>query len=132
MARAARMRRWRLLAKVGAMSLKWTLTPFSTPFSVSYSDIFYPAEAPAALLRATADITITFDPHWQSLWSRRFADPLTVNIICLFPLQGMAPSSVEIYLSNFLGAETRMGVVILGGRAKSPEMALATSVAMIP
>ena len=44
---------------------------------VSYSDIFYPASAVRALMAARADITITYDPDWLTLWSRRFADPLS-------------------------------------------------------
>lgn len=49
----------------------------TAPCVVSYSDIFYRPEAPAVLMNATADIAITYDPHWQELWSRRFADPLS-------------------------------------------------------
>lgn len=47
------------------------------PVVVSYSDIFYRPEAPAALCSAAADLAITFDPHWLGLWGRRFADPLS-------------------------------------------------------
>lgn len=43
---------------------------------VSYSDIFYPAAAVAALMAAPGDVAITYDPEWLALWSRRFADPL--------------------------------------------------------
>lgn len=44
---------------------------------VSYSDIFYPASAVRALMDAAADVAITYDPNWLSLWARRFADPLS-------------------------------------------------------
>jgi len=44
---------------------------------VSYSDIFYPASAVRALISAGADIAITYDPDWLTLWSRRFANPLS-------------------------------------------------------
>jgi choline kinase len=43
---------------------------------VSYSDIFYPAAAVAALMADPGDVAITYDPEWLALWSRRFADPL--------------------------------------------------------
>jgi len=43
---------------------------------VSYADIFYPALAVAALMKATADIAITYDPNWRELWTARFGDPL--------------------------------------------------------
>ncbi|OAN51499.1 NTP transferase domain-containing protein [Magnetospirillum moscoviense] len=46
------------------------------PVVVSYSDIFYQAQAVQALLAADADIAITFDPHWLGLWQARFAEPL--------------------------------------------------------
>ncbi|CUW39522.1 putative sugar nucleotidyltransferase [Magnetospirillum sp. XM-1] len=47
------------------------------PVLVSYSDIFYKAEAVSALMKTPSDIAITYDPHWQDLWSRRFSDPLS-------------------------------------------------------
>jgi choline kinase len=46
------------------------------PCIVSYSDIFYGAEAVAALLASNAVLAITYDPCWLELWQRRFADPL--------------------------------------------------------
>ena len=46
------------------------------PCIVSYSDIFYPPAAVEALLGATSDIAITYDPDWLELWSARFQDPL--------------------------------------------------------
>lgn len=47
------------------------------PVLVSYSDIFYPVNAVAALMAAPGDIAITYDPHWLDLWSQRFAEPLS-------------------------------------------------------
>ncbi|MBF0354345.1 MAG: phosphocholine cytidylyltransferase family protein [Alphaproteobacteria bacterium] len=44
---------------------------------VSYADIFYPAQAVQRLMKADGDIVIAYDPNWLSLWSRRFADPLS-------------------------------------------------------
>lgn len=49
----------------------------SGPVVVSYSDIFYPAEAVRRLMATGGDIAITYDPDWLNLWSRRFADPLS-------------------------------------------------------
>ena len=44
---------------------------------VSYSDIFYPASAVASLLASPADMAVTYDPDWLTLWAQRFADPLS-------------------------------------------------------
>lgn len=49
----------------------------TSPCIVSYSDIFYPPEAVSALGNCGADIAMTYDPDWLSLWSRRFRDPLS-------------------------------------------------------
>ncbi len=49
----------------------------TSPCIVSYSDIFYPPGAVSALAACGADIAITYDPDWLSLWSRRFSDPLS-------------------------------------------------------
>ena len=46
------------------------------PCIVSYSDIFYDAEAIRLLIKSKADIAITYDPNWQKLWKSRFNDPL--------------------------------------------------------
>ncbi len=43
---------------------------------VSYSDIFYPSSAVQGLLTSAGDISITYDPNWLALWSRRFPNPL--------------------------------------------------------
>lgn len=43
---------------------------------VSYSDIFYESSAIELLLNSPAQIAITYDPHWLSLWGKRFDDPL--------------------------------------------------------
>lgn len=43
---------------------------------VSYGDIFYDAAAPAMLMAASADIAITFDVNFLSLWKDRNANPL--------------------------------------------------------
>lgn len=43
---------------------------------VSYSDIVYDPEIIRKLSRSKADLSITCDTDWLSLWSRRFSDPL--------------------------------------------------------
>lgn len=45
-------------------------------FIVSYSDIFYTDHAVKLLLSEQADIGISYDPNWLSLWQKRFHDPL--------------------------------------------------------
>lgn len=47
-----------------------------SPCLVSYSDIVYSPKAVMALAGAPDGISIAYDPHWASLWTRRFADPL--------------------------------------------------------
>jgi len=44
---------------------------------VSYSDIVYHPHLVSSLLRAPDDIAITYDRRWESLWQRRFTDPLS-------------------------------------------------------
>ncbi|MFT4538065.1 MAG: choline kinase [Planctomycetota bacterium] len=48
----------------------------AAPCVVSYSDIVYPASAVESLLKAEAELALTYDPKWLDLWSRRFEDPL--------------------------------------------------------
>lgn len=43
---------------------------------VSYSDIFFPPSIITSLLDAKADIAISYDENWLSLWRERFEDPL--------------------------------------------------------
>lgn len=43
---------------------------------VSYSDIFYSPLAVESLINCSAELAITYDPNWRSLWVRRFGDPL--------------------------------------------------------
>lgn len=46
------------------------------PCIVSYSDIFYEASAVESLMKSTASLAVTYDPHWLKLWEKRFGDPL--------------------------------------------------------
>ena len=43
---------------------------------VSYSDIFYDVAIASQLTKSESQIAIAYDPHWEHLWSQRFADPL--------------------------------------------------------
>jgi len=43
---------------------------------VSYSDIVYQSETIVKLRDSSADIAITYDPFWRSLWELRFDNPL--------------------------------------------------------
>lgn len=47
------------------------------PAVVSYSDIVYHADAVRAVARSDASIAVAYDTEWESLWSERFADPLS-------------------------------------------------------
>lgn len=47
------------------------------PCLVSYSDIVYSPTPPAALARSDAALSLTYDPNWLQLWSKRFEDPLS-------------------------------------------------------
>lgn len=47
------------------------------PALVLYSDIVYHPDHVRALARTDGDLSITYDTDWQSLWSLRFADPLS-------------------------------------------------------
>ena len=44
---------------------------------VSYADIAYLPRTVERLVNCEADIAITYDPHWLSLWQLRFEDPLS-------------------------------------------------------
>ena len=48
----------------------------SAPCIVAYSDIFYEPSAVASLMAHSADLAVTYDPHWLELWTNRFGDPL--------------------------------------------------------
>lgn len=46
------------------------------PCIVSYSDIFYQANAVSALMNSSAKLAVTYDLHWLKLWQKRFDAPL--------------------------------------------------------
>jgi choline kinase len=79
------------------------------PCIVSYSDIFYSAEAVSSLLTAAASIAITYDPNWLDLWRSRFDDPLsdaeTFRLSpdgCLAEI-GQRPSSLDEVEGQYMG-----------------------------
>lgn len=43
---------------------------------VSYSDIFYQSDAVSSLIECSTDIAITYDINWQTMWEKRFGNPL--------------------------------------------------------
>jgi len=47
------------------------------PCIVSYSDIFYEAQAVRSLIHYDGALALTYDPDWLSLWGARFSDPLS-------------------------------------------------------
>jgi choline kinase len=47
------------------------------PVIVSYADIFYRSDLVRSLAGAPGPLVIAYDRDWRSLWTRRFADPLT-------------------------------------------------------
>jgi choline kinase len=49
----------------------------SSDVVISYADIFYSQDVVRDLAAAPGDLVISYDPRWLSLWSRRFADPLS-------------------------------------------------------
>lgn len=79
------------------------------PCIVSYSDIFYSAVAVQALMVVAASLALTYDPHWLTLWEKRFGDPLldaetfrldlNANLIDI----GGKPKSVEEVQGQYMG-----------------------------
>lgn len=47
------------------------------PCVVSYSDIVYHPDSVRRLVQSEADVSITYDLQWLSLWQTRFDDPLS-------------------------------------------------------
>jgi choline kinase len=79
------------------------------PCIISYSDIFYGAEAPAALMASAADVAVTYDPDWLALWRKRFEDPLVdAETFRMAPDGtlteiGKKPTSVEEVQGQYMG-----------------------------
>jgi L-glutamine-phosphate cytidylyltransferase len=69
---------WRWSETNMVMSLQAAAQWLKTgPVIVSYADIFYRHEIVRDLAASTGDLVIAYDRAWQTLWTRRFADPLT-------------------------------------------------------
>ena len=79
------------------------------PCIVSYSDIFYDAEAVCALKTVTDALAITYDANWRELWTRRFDDPLLdaetfriTNAGVILEI-GQKPQSIDEVQGQFMG-----------------------------
>jgi len=76
---------------------------------VSYADIFYPPLAVSELMKASADIAMTYDPNWKALWTARFGDPLTDAETLQLDAQsfvtdiGRKPSSLDEIEGQYMG-----------------------------
>lgn len=76
---------------------------------VSYSDIFYNHSAVQSLIACPAPLAVTYDPHWQELWKRRFDDPLSdAETFRLSPVQVLAeignkPKSINEVQGQYMG-----------------------------
>jgi len=44
---------------------------------VSYADVFYGRDVVRDLAASSGDLVVAYDRNWRSLWTRRFADPLS-------------------------------------------------------
>jgi len=79
------------------------------PCIVSYSDIFYGAQAVQSLMESPAALAVTYDPNWLELWTQRFGDPLLdAETFRLKPDNTLAeignkPKSVEEVQGQYMG-----------------------------
>jgi choline kinase len=79
------------------------------PCIVSYSDIFFDASAVASLVASSADLAVTYDPHWLAQWRKRFADPLSdaetfrLNADGSLKEIGNKPETVEEVEGQYMG-----------------------------
>ncbi len=76
---------------------------------VTYSDIFYDADAITSLMKVSAQLAVTYDPNWETLWSDRFVDPLSDAETFLIGADsqlleiGMQPTTVDQIQGQFMG-----------------------------
>lgn len=81
----------------------------SEPCIVSYSDIFYEANAVRSLMRSQAPLALTYDPDWVVLWESRFGDPLLdaetfrINLDGTLMEIGSKPKSVNEVEGQYMG-----------------------------
>lgn len=76
---------------------------------ISYSDIFYTPSCLKKLKECTDSFAITYDPHFEQLWSKRFENPLedletfelndNQNLISI----GKKPSSLDEIRGQYMG-----------------------------
>ena len=78
------------------------------PLLISYSDIVYPPDIAKQAAEAEGDVVVCYDPNWESLWRRRFSDPL--DDAETFKLDngriveiGSRPESVQDVEGQFMG-----------------------------
>ncbi len=85
---------------------EWLL---QSPCIVSYSDIFYFPDAVNLLLNCNEKMSITFDPNWEQLWTRRFTNPLIdsetfkINKEYIITEIGNKPYSLEDIQGQYMG-----------------------------
>ena len=100
--------RWRETNMVSSLDCarKWLETGTCI---VSYSDIFYSAEAVKLLMKSQAALAVIYDPKWLDLWKQRFVDPLLdAETFRLNPDQTLAeigklPKSMEEVQGQYMG-----------------------------
>jgi L-glutamine-phosphate cytidylyltransferase len=79
------------------------------PCIVSYSDIFYDAQAITSLINCNAPLAVTYDPNWLALWSKRFADPLVdaetfrINLDDTLAEIGNTPKTINEVEGQYMG-----------------------------
>lgn len=100
--------RWNETNMVGSLrcAISWLET---TECIVTYSDIYYSAEAVKSLMNCPADIATTYDPDWLGLWEKRFGNPLLdaetfrINSSRQLLEIGGTPESVEEIEGQYMG-----------------------------
>lgn len=100
--------RWRETNMVSSLECANALLEKGTSL-VCYSDIFFSHKAITLLMQSNADIAITFDPHWRSLWERRFGDPFLdaetfrLNDAGIITEIGLKPQTFDEVQGQFMG-----------------------------
>jgi len=79
------------------------------PCIVSYSDIFYSAQAIKSLINSESTLAVTYDKNWLDLWKQRFDDPLLdaetfrLNSDNTLAEIGNKPKTVEEVQGQYMG-----------------------------
>ena len=79
------------------------------PCIVSYSDIFYSAQAVKSLINSQAILAVTYDKNWLELWKQRFGNPLLdaetfrLNSDNTLAEIGNKPKTVEEVQGQYMG-----------------------------